>query len=199
MMALDFLGWRIQRHRKKGTREQYVYSYPAKKSVKAVLAKVKTVCCEVGVNQPLDVLIRRLNPVLRGWCAYFRPGVSSVTFAYLRHYVWRTGMAMDTPQAPPDRVEGTTSPLLRGRMVAHRPGSGLVRPGEGQHHTLPIPGIGHPFSLARSRLTTSPSLVTGACGAPGALKGARRVREAARENGPANWLETASRADFTDP
>jgi RNA-directed DNA polymerase len=25
--GLDFLGWRIQRHRKKGTREQYVYSY----------------------------------------------------------------------------------------------------------------------------------------------------------------------------
>lgn len=88
--GLDFLGWRIQRHRKKGTREQYVYSYPAKKSLKAVMAKVKTVCREVAVNQPLDVLIRRLNPALRGWCAYFRSGVSSVTFAYLSHYVWRT-------------------------------------------------------------------------------------------------------------
>ena len=88
--GLDFLGWRIQRHRKKGTREQYVYSYPAKKSLKAVMAKVKTACREVEVNQPLDVLIRRLNPVLRGWCAYFRPGVSSVTFAYLSHYVWQT-------------------------------------------------------------------------------------------------------------
>jgi RNA-directed DNA polymerase len=88
--GLDFLGWRIQRHRKKGTREQYVYSYPAKKSLKAVMAKVKRVCREVEVNQPLDVLIRRLNPVLRGWCAHFRPGVSSVTFAYLSHYVWQT-------------------------------------------------------------------------------------------------------------
>ncbi|RJQ91107.1 group II intron reverse transcriptase/maturase [Amycolatopsis panacis] len=88
--GLDFLGWRIQRRRKKGTREQYVYSYPAKKSLKAVVAKVKTVCREVEVNQPIDVLLRRLNPVLRGWCAYFRPGVSSVTFAYLSHYVWQT-------------------------------------------------------------------------------------------------------------
>ncbi|AEH09117.1 MULTISPECIES: group II intron reverse transcriptase/maturase [Protofrankia] len=88
--GLDFLGWRIQRHRKKGMREYYVYSYPAKKSVKAVMAKVKTVCRDVEVNQPLDDLIRRLNPVLRGWCAYFRPGVSSVTFAYLKHYVFET-------------------------------------------------------------------------------------------------------------
>lgn len=88
--GLDFLGWRIQRHRKKGTREQYVYCYPAKKSLKAVMAKVKTVCREVEVNQPIDVLLRRLNPMLRGWCAYFRPGVSSVTFAYLSHYVWQT-------------------------------------------------------------------------------------------------------------
>lgn len=28
--------------------------------------------------------------MLRGWCAYFRHGVSSATFAYLRHYAyWR--------------------------------------------------------------------------------------------------------------
>jgi RNA-directed DNA polymerase len=34
-------------------------------------------------GQPLEVLLRHLNPMLRGWCAYFRPGVSSATFAYL--------------------------------------------------------------------------------------------------------------------
>jgi RNA-directed DNA polymerase len=26
--------------------------------------------------------------MLRGWCAYFRPGVSSATFQYLSSYVW---------------------------------------------------------------------------------------------------------------
>src|SRR2546429_6826713 len=40
-------------------------------------------------------------------------------------------------------------------MVAPRPRQGTVRPGEGQHHTLPIPGIDHPLSLAASHLTTS--------------------------------------------
>ncbi len=88
--GVDFLGWRIQRHRKKGTHRHYVYTYPSKKSLKAVMGKVKTLCRQVEVNQPLDDLIRRLNHAIRGWCAYFRPGVSSVTFAYLGHYLWAT-------------------------------------------------------------------------------------------------------------
>ena len=31
----------------------------------------------------LEDLLRQLNPVLRGWCAYFRHGVSKATFGYL--------------------------------------------------------------------------------------------------------------------
>lgn len=87
--GLDFLGWRIQRHQKKGTVRQYVYTYPAKKSLKAVMAKVRIICRR-NVNMPLEALLRDLNPVLRGWCAYFRPGVSSATFQYLSHYAWET-------------------------------------------------------------------------------------------------------------
>ncbi|MGW3728699.1 group II intron reverse transcriptase/maturase [Streptomyces sp. NPDC000851] len=88
--GLDFLGWHLQRHRKRGTSQHYVYTYPAKKAVQAVKRKVKMLCREVEVNQPLDDLLRRLNMALRGWCAYFRPGVSSATFAYLSHYTWQT-------------------------------------------------------------------------------------------------------------
>jgi len=88
--GLDFLGWRIQRHRKPGTSRYYVYTYPAKKSLRAIMAKVKTLCREVGTNQPLDALLLRLNPAVRGWCAYFRPGVSSATFSCLRYYLWHT-------------------------------------------------------------------------------------------------------------
>jgi len=86
--GLDFLGWRIQRHRKRGTDRSYVYTYPARKALRAVMGKVKTCCRRMDTNQPLDVLLRRLNPVLRGWCAHFRPGVSSATFAYLSAYTW---------------------------------------------------------------------------------------------------------------
>ena len=86
--GLDFLGWRIQRHRKRGTSKHFVYLYPAKKSLRAIMAKVKTVCWQ-DVNLPLDVLLRRLNQVLRGWTAYFKHGSSKATFNYLRAYTWK--------------------------------------------------------------------------------------------------------------
>jgi RNA-directed DNA polymerase len=86
--GLDFLGWRIQRRRKPGTDRHYVYTYPAKKALRAVMAKVKTTCRDTGTNQPLDILLDRLTPALRGWSAHFRWGVSSETFRYLHHYTW---------------------------------------------------------------------------------------------------------------
>jgi RNA-directed DNA polymerase len=86
--GLDFLGWRIQRHRKRGTDRSYVYTYPARKALRAVMGKVKRWCRRMDTNQPLDVLLLRLNPMLRGWCAHFRPGVSSASFAYLSAYTW---------------------------------------------------------------------------------------------------------------
>lgn len=89
--GLDFLGWHIQRRRKRGTSQRYVYTYPAKKSLKAVMAKVKAMCRQHH-NEPLEVLLRRLNPVLRGWCTYFRSGVSSSNFQYLSGYTWERVM-----------------------------------------------------------------------------------------------------------
>jgi RNA-directed DNA polymerase len=86
--GLDFLGWRIQRHRKPGTNRYYVYTYPSKKALRAVMAKVKAICRGTGTNRPLDALLDRLTPALRGWCAFFKPGVSSATFSYLHHYTW---------------------------------------------------------------------------------------------------------------
>jgi RNA-directed DNA polymerase len=86
--GLDFLGWRIQRHRQRGSNRRYVYTYPAKKALRAITGKVKTLCRQVGTDQSLDALLLRLNPVVRGWCGYFRPGVSYATFAYLGHYLW---------------------------------------------------------------------------------------------------------------
>ena len=89
--GLDFLGWRIQRHRKPGTAKSYIYTYPSKKAVKTVTGKVRTLS-RLNRNQPLEVLLHNLNPALRGWCTYFQPGVSSATFAYLRAFTWRRVM-----------------------------------------------------------------------------------------------------------
>ena len=86
--GLDFLGWHIQRRRKRGTDKSYVYTYPARKAVKTVTGKVRTICRQ-NINLPLETLLRRLNSLLRGWTTYFRPGVSSVAFNYLRALTWQ--------------------------------------------------------------------------------------------------------------
>ena len=91
--GFDFLGWRIQRHVKKGTNGQrYVYTYPAKKSVTSITGKVKAIC-RSDTNLPLEAVLHRLNSVLRGWTIYFRPGVSFATFDYLRAFTWKQVIA----------------------------------------------------------------------------------------------------------
>ncbi len=89
--GLDFLGWRIQRHRRKGDTRQFVYTYPSKKALASITAKVKAICRQ-DQNLDLATVLHHLNRVLRGWTAYFRPGVSFATFDYLRAFTWRQVM-----------------------------------------------------------------------------------------------------------
>jgi RNA-directed DNA polymerase len=86
--GLDFLGFRIQRQRKRGTNKRFVYTYPSKKALLAVCDKVRTLT-KGPTNQPLAELLHRINPVLRGWTSYFKHGVSKATFSYLDTFAWR--------------------------------------------------------------------------------------------------------------
>jgi hypothetical protein len=82
-------------------------------------------------------------------------------------------------------------------MVASKPAQGDVPSREGGHHPLPLPRLGHPLTLAVHR-RGHPSSLTGACGEPGASKGACRVREAVRGNGPAARWAPRPGPTFTD-
>ncbi len=88
--GFDFLGWRIQRRAWRGrTDKRAVYTYPSKKALASLLGKVRSLTRRAK-HRTLADLLRRLNPTLRGWCNYFRHGVSSRTFNYLDHYAfWR--------------------------------------------------------------------------------------------------------------
>ncbi len=85
--GFEFLGFATKRCPGRDGR-RYVYTYPSKPSLAAVKAKVRAIT-RTGHNQTLDQLLHRLTPVLRGWCAYFRHGVSKQTFNYLRAFTWR--------------------------------------------------------------------------------------------------------------
>jgi RNA-directed DNA polymerase len=85
--GFDFLGFRIQRQTKRGSTKAYVYTWPSKKSLSSIKAKVKAITRQ-GTNNSLSSLLRQINGVLRGWTNYFRHGVSKDSFAYLHHYTW---------------------------------------------------------------------------------------------------------------
>ena len=82
-----FLGFRIQRKRKRGSNRVYVYSWPSKKALRSIMAKVKAIAKQ-GTDQPLSLVLRQLNAALHGWAVYFRHGCSKQTFNYLNHYTW---------------------------------------------------------------------------------------------------------------
>ena len=88
--GFDFLGWRIQRRTRRGrSGERAVYTYPSKKALASIVGKVRSLTRR-GRHRMLAVLLHRLNPVLRGWCNYFRHGVSQRTFSYVDYFAfWR--------------------------------------------------------------------------------------------------------------
>jgi len=88
--GFDFLGWRIQRRAWRGrTGKRAVYTYPSKKALASVVDKVRSLTRRAK-HRTLAELLRRLNPVLRGWCNYFRHGVSQRTFSYVDYFAfWR--------------------------------------------------------------------------------------------------------------
>lgn len=86
--GFDFLGWRIQRRPwRNRTGKWAIYTYPSKKALAAIKDKVRSLT-HCNMYQTLANLLRRINPVLRGWCNYFRHGVCKRTFSYLDSFVF---------------------------------------------------------------------------------------------------------------
>lgn len=64
-----------------------MFTHPSREALAAVRDKVRKITRR-GRHRTLADLLRRLNPVLRGWCQYFRHGVSKQTFSYLGYFAW---------------------------------------------------------------------------------------------------------------
>jgi RNA-directed DNA polymerase len=60
---------------------------PSKKSIKAHSDKIKQILRQMKAA-PQDEVIKKLNPIIKGWSNYFRIGVSSETFNKLEHLIW---------------------------------------------------------------------------------------------------------------
>lgn len=85
--GFDFLGFRIRRHRQRGSDRRHIYTFPSKKSQQAIRRKVKKATTGV-THQDADSLFRQLGSITRGWCQYFRHASSSVAYNHLQNYMW---------------------------------------------------------------------------------------------------------------
>jgi RNA-directed DNA polymerase len=85
--ACDFLGFRIQWKRKRGTAKWYVYTYIADRPIRSVKAKIRALTRRLSQQNPTYVLIR-LNQIMRGWAGYFKHAVCKHTLSNLAAFAW---------------------------------------------------------------------------------------------------------------
>ena len=88
---------------------------------------------------------RRLNPVLRGWCNYFRHGVSARTLGYVDHFAfWDRRLAAQTTR-PAEHAHPGSAPSSR--LEDPRRERRDVPAQRGRHRALPLPGRTHPDTM----------------------------------------------------
>src|SRR5712671_2577523 len=80
--GVDFLGFNVRRYRGK------LLIKPSKAAVKRIKAKLTTEMRALRGHNAREVLIR-MNPVIRGWSAYYRHCVSSKVFDALDDHMWK--------------------------------------------------------------------------------------------------------------
>ena len=86
--GFDFLGFHIQRMRKRGSNKWFVYTTPSTKAIAAIKARVKTMTYRHTLHHDPGYLLGYLGRVLRGWANYFRHGVSKAIFNAIDSYTW---------------------------------------------------------------------------------------------------------------
>ena len=80
--GVDFLGFNVRRYRGK------LLIKPSKAAVKRIRARLTAEMKALRGHNAQMVLIR-LNPVIRGWSAYYRHAVSARVFNELDYHVWK--------------------------------------------------------------------------------------------------------------
>jgi RNA-directed DNA polymerase len=86
--GFDFLGFHhhmVESWKYKG--RFYLQKWPSARAMASIRAKVRARTPRRFVGRDLEVVVKDLNPVLRGWGAYFRYGNSARKFALIDSYV----------------------------------------------------------------------------------------------------------------
>jgi RNA-directed DNA polymerase len=85
--GFDFLGFRIQWRRKRGTNNWYVYTFIGDRPIRSLKAKIRALTNKKSQWDLRYVLIR-LNQIMRGWANYFKHAVCKHTLGSLANFAW---------------------------------------------------------------------------------------------------------------
>lgn len=91
--GFDFLGFRIQWKRKRGTGKWYAYTFIADRPIRSVKAKIRALTRRTS-QLPLRYVLIRLNQITHGWANYFRHAVAKHTFDTLSWFTWNRVVKM---------------------------------------------------------------------------------------------------------
>ena len=87
--GFDFLGFNIRHYAVSNTATGWkLLIKPSKKSVQSIRDTLRQEWLNLK-GQEVKAIIAKLNPIIRGWCNYYRIGVSSETFNNLDSWMFR--------------------------------------------------------------------------------------------------------------
>ena len=87
--GFNFLGFTVRQWEVKSTRLGFkTLIKPSSKSIKTHYRKLAEICDKYK-SAPVEALIAKLNPVIRGWANYYSSVVSKETFYTLDNLLWR--------------------------------------------------------------------------------------------------------------
>lgn len=86
--GFDFLGFHHRKVASWRRGRRYLHHWPGRRALHRVRDRVKAITApRQRLREPVETLVAELNPVLRGWGAYFRVGNASRQFARIDRYV----------------------------------------------------------------------------------------------------------------
>ena len=122
----DFLGFNVRRYHGK------LLIKPSKAAVRRIRKRLRDELRSLrGSNA--QAVIKRLNPIIRGWAAYYRTQVSADAFGKLDHYLWRLTLQVGHTQ-PLDQADALGDrPVLRQVQQGQARPVGVRRPHQGAY------------------------------------------------------------------
>jgi len=85
--SFNFLGFTIQAVRHSGSGKLYALRKPSIKAVARVKAGMKALTGREALGLPTEVVVGKLNELVRGWVGYFYYGNCSRPLAKVRHFL----------------------------------------------------------------------------------------------------------------